>query len=141
MRNQRRPSIAQAVLVGAGLLVGAPLWVWADPEPNAQCDHIHVRGHVRTPDGKGVDGAELVWGDGPTATGAARGRGLPAFVQGVPSDCDCGTPHIKTGADGSYELKIRIGPGPQCTSAVDRITIDKSKMFWNKPGVTITPAP
>ncbi len=141
MDRGRCRSILGTVMPGLAFIIGTTVVASADPEPaNSQCDHIHVKGHVRTQSGQGVGDAALeVPGGGPGGGGVSRD--LPPFVQGVPARCDCGTPHIRTAPDGSYELKIRVGPDAQCTSAIDRITIDKSKMFWKKPGVSITPAP
>lgn len=148
MSRERRDSGWRALLAGVGLVLGIAAAASADPEPpNSQCDHVHVKGFVRTQDGQGVANAELDMGPpgldaAGRATGMATGKGqLPGFVQGVPDGCDCGTPRIRTNADGSYDLKIRIGPDARCTSAVDRLTVDKSKMYWRRPGVSITPAP
>jgi hypothetical protein len=102
-------------------------------------DHIHVKGHVRDQSGGGVSGAAPAWGEG---SGMATGRrqDLP-FLQGLPNGCVCDTRMAPTGGDGSYDLKIEVASDPRCTSAVDRITVDKTKLFWRKQGMTIVPAP
>jgi hypothetical protein len=67
-------------------------------------------------------------------------RDLP-FLQGLPQGCVCNWRHIRTGGDGSYDLKIEISQEARCLSAVDRVTVDKNRLYFQKTGVTIVPAP
>lgn len=127
--------------------VGAGAPVWADPGQSSGCgDHIHVKGHVRTSGGQGVSGAEPSW-DGVGPGGAAKAfaagpasRDLP-FLQGLPQGCVCDFRYVRTGGDGSYDLKIEIMSDARCLSAVDRVTVDKNRLYFHKTGVTIVPAP
>ncbi|HEV8585262.1 MAG TPA: hypothetical protein VGT02_09870 [Methylomirabilota bacterium] len=132
-------------LIGAGGLVlafGVVTLAWADPGQSANCgDHIHVKGHVRDAQGGGVSGATPFYGEGPIAGGgASAGKDLP-FLVGMPSGCLCNFRQQPTAGDGSFDLKIEVSPDPRCTSAVDRVTVDKTKLYWRKQGVTIVPAP
>lgn len=132
-------------LLGAGVVLafGAVTLAWADPGQSANCgDHIHVKGHVRDAQGGGVAGASPHYGEGPIGAGggASAGKDLP-FLQGLPSGCLCNARMQPTAGDGAFDLKIEVRRDPQCTSAVDRITVDKSKLYWFKQGVTIVPAP
>ena len=136
----------RVLLLALVLAVGAGAPAWADPGQSSACgDHIHVKGHVRTSDGQGVSGADPSWdgGGGPGAKGGggmAASRDLP-FLQGLPQGCVCNFRLVRTGGDGSYDLKIEIAPDARCLSAVDRITVDKNRLYWHKTGVTIVPAP
>ncbi len=129
------------IATGAGLLaLGLAPLVSADPAQSANCgDHIHVKGHVRDAQGGGVAGAMPHWGDA-TGSGAAASRDLP-FLQGLPNGCICHARMSATGGDGAFELKIEVSQDPRCTSAVDRITVDRTKLYFRKQGVTIVPAP
>jgi hypothetical protein len=129
--------VASAVV----LALGTATLAYADPGQSPNCgDHIHVKGHVRDAQGGGVSGATPHYGESLTGGGAAAGKDLP-FLQGLPSGCLCNARMQPTGGDGAFDLKIEVKRDPQCTSAVDRVTVDKTKLYWMKPGVTIVPAP
>jgi hypothetical protein len=133
--------IGRVTMSASALVFGLSTLAFADPGQSASCgDHIHVKGHVRDQSGGGVSGATPHWGESASGGGAAAGKDLP-FLQGLPSGCFCRGLMQATGGDGSYDLKIEIAADPRCTSAVDRVTVDKTKLYWRKQGMTIVPAP
>jgi len=138
--------MTRGLLFALVFALGAGAPVWADPGQSSRCgDHIHVKGHVRTSDGQGVSGADPSWDGGGAASkgggaGMSTGKELP-FLQGLPQGCVCNFGMVKTGGDGSYNLKIEIEPDARCLSAVDRVQVDKNRLYWHKTGVTIVPAP
>ena len=105
-------------------------------------NHIHVRGKITTPGGQPVSGAKLI-----IATAAHAGAGSStagdrlAFVVGVPNDPQINvsiaeSPTIKTNSSGEYSFIVKfIGTAFD----IDKVSIDKAKMTWEKEGYFIKP--
>ena len=135
--------MTRGLLFALVFALGAGAPAWADPGQSSGCgDHIHVKGHVRTSDGQGVSNATVAWdgGGADAKAGMSTGKELP-FLQGLPQGCVCNFRLVRTGGDGSYDLKIEISQEARCLSAVDRVTVDKNRLYFHKTGVTIVPAP
>jgi hypothetical protein len=122
-RNMFKSSIIAAV-AGMIFLVGTALSVYAhDPAGTQGSDesHIHIKGKITTPEGKGIPGLG-VYAFTPPNTYAA---------QGFPPECGLNfknNPGL-TDSAGQYELLIFIDAKiPSCRNAFDSITLDKTKL-------------
>jgi hypothetical protein len=139
--------MATRVVLAALLVLGLGTPALADPQTSSTCgDHIHVKGTVRTADGKPISGAAAVAAGPGSATGAAGGAmgrdQAAAFLQGLPSGCVCNIAgNWRTASDGTYDLKIEVAKNPVCLAALDRVTVDRTKLFFSHPNFAISPAP
>ena len=105
-------------------------------------NHIHVRGRITTSNGQAVEGADLII----TQSGSGSAYDLTAtrldFLTGVPNDPAISTtivggPNtVKTGSNGEYHFIVRFS-GPLFD--IDQVSVDKTKMKWEKAGYLIRP--
>jgi hypothetical protein len=125
-------SIILVIAVGI-IFSGIPIMsAYADDTKSGQeTHHFHIKGKITTPDGKGIQGVDVL----------ALEQGL--FLN-LPQTCmlsGWGTwaePGNITAADGSYNIRVSafLKEDSVCQQAFENAILDPSKLVLKKPGYT-----
>jgi len=113
--------------------------------------HIHIKGKITDADGKSIVGVRLRL----ERAGSSTTHVSAPFVVGLPTDTGVTTEATESGggsapatyltsSTGEYVIILKFAPGSaskQTSPNVDvsLISIDRSKMAWDKPGYVVKP--